>query len=104
MMNQVLQLIELFGAEIGGTETTNCDGKEYIFLDFENRFCWASIAYDKVTKTLITATIEDKERKYYFQLQGPENVFEMDREATLLNSYDDYVINASKIWNNIKTV
>jgi hypothetical protein len=40
----------------------------------------------------------------YELINAPENVFEMDREATLLNLYDDYVINASKIWNNIKTV
>lgn len=99
MMSQILGMIQLFDAEISGTELVSQNGKEYIFLDFENANCWASLVYEKITKDIITSTIEDKNRKFYYQLKSDGQVFDNDREATILDNWCDYTNAVAKIWN-----
>ena len=100
MMSQIIKIIEIFGAEITSTEYFCQKGENSIFLDFENEFCWASISYNKDTKDLSSAAIEDKGRKFYFQLNIPGSVYETDPEALLLDSYDDYLEKSKLIWEN----
>lgn len=98
MKEQVLEIIELFDVDIDATEIVTHDGEDYIFLDFENSKSWASISYHKATKRLTSATVESKDRHLYYQLNVPDPLYELDTEATMIDSYDDYIEKAKSIW------
>lgn len=98
MIEQILELVKTFDAQISDYSMVTNAKTDVVFLDFENDLAWASFSYKKDTLQLVSASVESKDRKYYYQLMCKNSTYELDTDAIELEVYEDYLEKASAIW------
>lgn len=96
MKEVILELMDIFDIQI---ESTDVSPAGNVRVYFEGEFAWASVTYEPTTSEMISATVESKDRKFYYQLSDDD--YEIDLDATKLEVYDDFIEKAKAIWNNL---